>query len=271
VANEVTRLAVAAGQAIRTERIRRKLTIRQLADLSNLGISTVHAVEAGRPAALETYVRLARALRLRPELAVLDPRRHANATAHDEDPVHAAMGEIEAAHFRGLGLEIGIDEPFQHFQHAGRADVIVWSHKKAVLLHIENRTRFPNLQEAFGSFNNKRAYLGPELATRFGVVRWRSETHVIVALWSAEALHQIRLHRASFGAVCADASTAFESWWRGDPPAAGRTSALLVFDPAKGSRRDCVRWVGFDNTLTVRPRYRDYADALAALRERGPA
>lgn len=266
---EIGRLATGAGLELRAERIRRRMTIRDLAEASGLGASTVHAVEAGRPAAIETYVRLARALRLRPELAVVDPRRHAPASARAEDPVHAAMGEIEAAHFRGLGFDVGMDEPFQHFQFAGRGDLVAWSPQEAAMLHVENRTLFPNLQEAFGSFNAKRAYLGAELASRAGVGLWRSETHVLVALWSAEVLHQMRVRRASFAGVCPDGTGAFGSWWRGDLPTGGRSTTLLLFDPIEGTRSDRHRWVGIDELAEIRPRYSGYAEALAALRRAG--
>jgi hypothetical protein len=225
----------------------------------------VHAAEAGRPASLETYVRLARALRLRPELEILDPRRRETGLRRAEDPVHAAMGETQAEHLKRLGFRVGMDEPFQHYQHAGRADVVAWSEAEAALLHIENRTRFPNLQEAFGSFNAKRAYLGAELGVRAGVGRWRSETHIIAALWSAEALRSIRLHRASFEAVCPDAALALDDWWRGRAPACGRRAILAIFDPRKGRRNDRARWASLEDLARVRPRYRGYAEALAAL------
>jgi transcriptional regulator with XRE-family HTH domain len=247
------------------------MSIRALAELAGLGTSTVHAVESGRPASIETYSRLAGALRLKAELTMIDPRRRNPAGARSEDPVHAAMGEVEAAHFRGLGFEIAMDEPFQHFQFAGRADVAAWSRERAALLHIENRTRFPNLQDAFGAFNAKRAYLGRELAERAGIPAWRSETHVMLALWSAEAMHQIRLHRASFAAVCPEDATDFESWWQGRPPSTGRHSALLLFDPIAGTRRDRARWVGGKEIAIVRPRYRDYAAAVECIKRAGLA
>jgi transcriptional regulator with XRE-family HTH domain len=271
IEDDTARLAVNAGAVIRTERIRRHMTVRALADLAGLGASTVHAVESGRPASLETYVRLAAALRLRPDLTIVDPRRRQPGEARPEDPVHAAMGEIAAAHFRGRGLEVRMDEPFQHYQFAGRADVVVWSPERAALLHIENRTQFPNLQAAFGAFNAKRAYLGRELAERVGIRGWRSETHVMLTLWSAEVLHQIRLHEATFAAVCPDDSSTFESWWHGDPPARDRRSTLLLFDPMEGARRDRLRWVGLDDLAGIRPRYRDYVAALESLKEAGLA
>ncbi len=259
---ETNRLAIAAGLAIRTERLRRGLTLRTLADLAEVGVSTAYAVESGRIASLETYVRLAIALRLRPELLVFDPRRRGMVKQREEDPVHAAMGELEAARLRSLGFEVGLDEPFQHFQHAGRADVVAWSRNPAALLHLENKTRIENLQGLFGTYNAKRAYLAAELAGRVGVERWASETHVVVGLWSAEVLHQIRRHKASFEVVCPDPSTVFASWWTGVTPEPGKKSTLVILDPAGLGAH---QWSGLETTGWTRPRYRDYRTALEAL------
>ena len=266
VSKEAARLAFGLGLEVREERLRRRLGLRELAELAGLGRTTVSDIESGRFGSLETYVRLADALRLRAEFELVDPRRREPSTCRAADPVHAAIGEAEAGHFHGLGFTVGIDEPFQHYQFAGRADVVVWSVQQAALLHIENRTRFPDLQESFGSFNAKRSYLGSELAARVGVRRWNSETHAIAALWSGEVLRALRSHRASFESVCPDSAAAFETWWNGRPPAAGRYSTLLVFDPDAGRRRDRRRWLGLAELDGARPRYRDYADALSALR-----
>lgn len=265
MARDLARIAVGLGAAVREERRRRGLSLRNVARAAGVALGTAHAVEAGRICSLDTYVRLADALRLNAEFQLVDPRRREPATRRAEDPVHAAMGEAEAALLRGLGYKVGIDEPFQHFQFAGRADLVAWSPERRAFLHIENRTRFPNLQEAFGSFNAKRSYLGAELAARAGVDRWRSETHVIAALWSAEVLHTLRKHEASFASVCPDPSTAWGAWLGGDPPPTGRESILVIFDPAEGRRRDRRRWVGANELLGVRPRYRDYADAVELL------
>jgi DNA-binding XRE family transcriptional regulator len=181
---EVSRLKVMLGQQVREERLRRRLTIRAVATIAGLGRATVQDIESGELGSLETYVRLAEALRLRAEFELVDPRRREPLTMRAADPVHAAMGEAQAAHLRALGFQVGIDEPFQHYQFAGRADVVAWSTGRRALLHIENKTRFPDLQDAFGSFNSKRSYLGAELTARAGVGGWSSETHVIAALWS---------------------------------------------------------------------------------------
>ena len=262
---EVRRLTLTLGLVVREERLRRCMTLAELAERSGLGLTTVHDIEAGRVGSLETYARLADALRLRAEFELADPRRREPLTRRAADPVHAAMGEAEAAHFRGLRFQVGLDEPFQHFQFAGRGDVAVCSLERRALLHIENRTRFPDLQDAFGSFNAKQSYLGAELAERAGVGRWRSETHVIAALWSGEVLHSIRTHAASFASVCPDPIDAFEAWWRGEPPETGRRSILVVFDPAEGGRCDRRRWLAIDDLTGARPRYRDYADSVALL------
>ena len=179
------------------------------------------------------------------------------------------MGEAMAGVFRGLGFQVSLDEPYQHYQFAGRGDVVVVAVEQAAFMHIEDRTRFPDLQDAFGSFNAKRCYLGSEIAARHGIRRWQSETHVIAALWSGECLRSIRAHRGSFAAVCPDPPDAFEQWWAGEPPAQGRHSALVVFDPQPGQRRDRRRWLGLAEVEGARPRYRDYADAAEAFRRIG--
>jgi transcriptional regulator with XRE-family HTH domain len=265
VVREEIRVRISLRQAVRDERVRRRLTLARVADLAGLGVTTVHDIEAGEPGSIETYVRLADALRLRAEFGLADPRRKEPATRRAADPVHAAMGEVEASHLRELGFEVGLDEPFQHYQFAGRADVVAWSQAHAALLHIEIRTRFPDIQESNGSFNAKRRYLGADLAARAGVAAWRSETHVIAALWSGEVLHCLRAHASTFDAICPDPIGALEQWWGAEPPAAGRMSILVVLDPAAGHRRDRRRWVGLADLVGIRPRYRDYADAVGAL------
>jgi transcriptional regulator with XRE-family HTH domain len=269
VACEVARLALTVGQQVRQERVRRHLTLAQIAGHAGLGVATVQGVELGRPASLDTYARLAGALRLRLALEFMEPRGR-DRPRRAADPVHAAMGEIEAEHLRRAGFAVNIDEPYQHFQFAGRADVVAWSVERAALLHLENRTEFPDIQDSIGAFNAKRRYLGEELAARAGVTRWRSETHVIVGLWSADVLRALRAHESTFGAVCPGDVCAFESWWSGEPPPTGRCSSLIVFDPAVGRRSDRRRWVGLADVARARPRYRCYAEAARSLALKQP-
>lgn len=215
IARELSKIAATLGRTIHDERRRRRLSLRQAASVARVSLGTAQAVEAGKVCSLETNVRLADALRLKAEFEFVEPRRREPLTRRAADPVHAIMGETEAAHFCSLGLQVGLDEPFQHYQFAGRADLVAWSVECGVLLHVENRTRFPDLQESFGSFNAKRSYLGAELAVRAGIKKWSSETHVIAALWSAEALRAVRAHAVSFASVCPGSVEVFASWWRG--------------------------------------------------------
>jgi hypothetical protein len=223
----------------------------------------VYLIERGEPISVVALARLADALGLRLEAELVDPRRRQATPALHSDPVHSAMGELEAGHLRPMGFPVAIDEPYQHYQFAGRADVLAWDGDARALLHIENRTRFPDLQDMAGSFNAKRAYLGRVLADRLGVGAWRSETHVIVALWSAEVVHALRLRTESFRAICPDAPHGFEAWWMGEPPDAGKTSELVMMDPlARGRQR---RFVGLEDALTVRPRHSGYAEVAQLL------
>jgi transcriptional regulator with XRE-family HTH domain len=130
----LARMAVDAGQQLRDERLRRGWTLRELATRAGTAITVAHRVEAGDVATLESYARLAAALGMRPQLALTDPRARTGARPHDgADLVHAAMGEVEARALAGPGRTISIDEPYQHYQFAGRADVVAWDDEN--LLH----------------------------------------------------------------------------------------------------------------------------------------
>ena len=261
-----TQLAGHLGMVARDERLRRRWPLREVARRANLSISFVHGIEHGRPASLAAYAAIAAALGLKPAFELLDLRRRP-VVARQEDPVHAAMGEAIARRMASFGFEVALDDPFQHYQFAGRADLLAWSIERRALLHIENKTRFPNIQEAFGSYNVKRGYLPAIAADRLGLRRgWDVVTNVVVALWSSEALHAIRGHPSSFRAVCPDPASSFEGWWSGEPPRdSGVTSSLILFDPIGGGRSDRRRYVGLDLTDSIRSRYRGYADALEAL------
>lgn len=257
------RLWVGFGAQVREVRLARRWTIRDLALRAGVSTGMVYRVESGAPASTKTAEHLATALGRRVELQLVDPRRRADGQARQADLVHSAMGELEAGHMRRLGYPVGIDEPYQHFQFAGRADIVAWDAVRAALLHIENRTRFPDFQDMAGSFNSKRAYLGRTLAERLGIRRWASETHVIVALWSSEVLHALRIRRESFRSLCPASADAFVGWWGGDPPRSGIGSSLVVLDPVSAGRQR--PFVGLEEAMTVRPRHRGYAEVVRLL------
>jgi hypothetical protein len=224
----------------------------------------VYRVEAGEPASTDLATSVAAAIGHRVELQLVDPRRRDRRPNLNGDAVHSAMGEYEARHLRSLGFSVGIDEPYQHFQFAGRADVLSWSLEAQALLHIENRTRFPDFQEMAGAYNAKRAYLASAVGERLGIGRWRTETHVIAALWSSEVLHSIRLRAESFRSLCPDSEQRFRAWWDGVPPEAGRSSSLIVVDPLASKRQRS--FIGLDDVLAgARPRYRGYVEAAREL------
>ena len=263
------RFALEFGGLIREERRKRRLTLRQLAARAGVSASEVHRVESGTVASVHSYIRLTSALGLSPRIALDDPRR-SGVVLRAEDPVHAAMGEVEASRLATFGHAILIDEPFQHYQFAGRGDVVAINRDTRALLHIENRTRFPNVQEAFGSYNTKRAYLAQAIAERLNVPGgFLSVTHAVVALWSSEVLHVIRLRQATFRAACPDPFDAFDRWWSGQPPERGTRSTLVLMDPIDRPRSR--RFIGLDAALKAEPRYRGYGEAADALRRAGQA
>lgn len=263
VESAISRAWAGFGIELREARLARRWTTQYLADRAGVSRSLVYLAERGERISLDAAVRLATALGLRLEIDLVDPRKRQSQPSRLADPVHGAMGELEAGHLRRLGFPVAIDEPYQHYQFAGRADVAAWDAEARVLLHIENRTRFPDLQEMAGAYNAKRAYFGRVMADRLGLRGWASETHVLVGLWSAEVLHVLRLRTESFRAICPDEPANFSQWWAGSPPSAGRSSTLIVIDPlAVGRQR---QFVGLDEALSARPRHRGYADAASKL------
>jgi hypothetical protein len=237
----------------------------------------VSRIESGRASSLVGYVRLALALKLTPAFDLVDRPKAVDGVRDPRratDPVHAAMGDAEAAHLRALGIEVSLDEPYQHYQFAGRADLVGVDRGRAALLHLENKSGFPNLQDYAGSYNAKRAYLAEEVAERFGLRRFTSVTHVTVGLWSADVLHSLRVRTATFASVCPDDASAFAAWWSGSVGdiLAGVTSSLVVLDPIALSGA-APEWLPFGDAVppTLRPRYRGYADALDRLRAAGLA
>ena len=265
---QLRRAAIGFGELVREARISRGWSVAQLADRARLSQDVIYRVEAGHPVSGDACARIAVALGRRLHIDLVDPRRRPGERASRAlavDLVHSAMGEFEARHLRERRFSVGIDEPYQHYQFAGRADVVAWDFEQRALLHIENRTRFPDFQEMAGAYNAKRAYLAGSIGERLGVARWASETHVIAALWSAEVLHVLRLRPESFRSVCPDDGAAFSSWWTGVPPTVGATSSLIVLDPIASSRQR--PFVSLEVAGHVRPRHRAYADLARMLPE----
>lgn len=259
VAAAIARVCVAAGGRIRDERLRRHWTLRELAAAAGVSRSEVQRAESGMPVSIDAYCRLSAALSLRVDLLISDPRRREPAGSRDQDPVHSAMGELEASRMQSFRRAVGVDEPYQHYQFAGRADLVAWEIAERALLHIENRTRFPNIQEAAGAWNGKRRYLATQLAAQLGVPSWNSITHVMAGLWTSEVQHVVRIRAATFRALCPDGPEAFAAWWRGELPPRGVSSSFVLLDPlSDGRERQFVR---LGDIAQVRPRHRGYAEA----------
>jgi transcriptional regulator with XRE-family HTH domain len=260
---EVGRIATTVGVRVRDARLAHRWSVAQLAARAGLSPDMVYRIEAGAPASLQTMVRVSIALDRRLDIELTDPRRRAARPDLAVDSVHSAMGEFEAAHLRRVGFPVGIDEPYQHYQFAGRGDVLAWDTTRAAILHLENRTRFPDFQEMAGAFNAKRAYLADAIGARVGVRRWASETHVIAGLWSTEVLRVVRRRRESFLALCPDDTGQLDRWWSGEPPTRGRASIMVALDPVTTGR--ARPYVGIDTALAAKPRHGSYGELAARL------
>jgi transcriptional regulator with XRE-family HTH domain len=102
-------LALDIGRAVAEERRRRGWTLRQLAERSRISVPTIGGVEAGRPASVDVYGRLAVVVGIDIKVTTSPARR----TARDRtDIVHSAMGELEANLLARHDHELAIDHPY---------------------------------------------------------------------------------------------------------------------------------------------------------------
>ena len=86
---------------------------------------------------------------------------------------------------------------------------------------------------------------------------------MLVALWSAEVLHTLRLRTETLRSLCPDPADAFTAWWSGHPPIQGATASIIVFDPTAAGRQRT--FCDLNDALRAKPRYRGYADAAEHL------
>lgn len=275
--------AARLGVLIRTERRRQDLTLAALGTAAGVSTTTVHAVEAGQQASLRTYARLATGLQRSLGFALLDhdadDRGASRAVvqvgrdgsfderlAGGRDIVHAAMGELEAAHLLARGFKVAVDLPWQHYRFGGRADIVAWDVRRRALLHIENKTQLPDVQDAIGRFAEKRAFLGCATWEGCGFAGPPLvETHVMVALWSSEVIDVVRRSPAMFRATFPAPPDAFDTWWTGEVPAT-TTAAFVVLDPFATGRT--TRFASLRDVLAdTRHRLAGYADAADLVRQ----
>ena len=250
------------GTRLNDARRERGWSVQRLATEAGLSRGLVYLALRGGAVSLDAALRMIGALGLKFEWDLVDPKRRVPRPR--QDIVHSAMGEFEVRHLRQFHYGLALDEPYQHYQFAGRADLIAWDRDARALLHIENRTRFPDFQEAAGAFSAKRAYVGIALGRQLDIPSWRSETHVMACVWSSEMLHALRLRTESFRTLCPDQAIGFSAWWSGNlPERRGKTSELIVLDPLAAGRQRA--YVSLDEALPARPRHAGYAELAARL------
>jgi transcriptional regulator with XRE-family HTH domain len=196
-------MASTAAEQLATARRSKRWTLAELAGRAGISTSAAQAAEAGQPMSLDTYARLAAALGLRPSLS-FESGRAGSTRVMTRDVVHSAMGECEAAHLARLGLTVAMDEPYQHYQFARRADVLAWDLANSRLLH--NREQVTNRGRPGARRRLQRETcltLPPAIGERLGVGPrgWQTVSHVLVALWSSEVLHALRMRTATFRAL----------------------------------------------------------------------
>ena len=260
---EVHRLALLYGMQVRDARQARGWSVAELGRRSGLSPDMVYRIEAGQPGSLDAFARLAVALGRTARLELIDPRRR------DMRPISARILCIRpwASSKRPTsGRSASTWVLMSLISTTSSRDARISLHGTSTRgLCCTSRTgldsptsrRWPALSTRNGPT------WPPTSPTRAGVPSWRSETHVIAALWSSEVLHALRLRTSSFRALCPDSPETFSEWWAGRPPKAGATSTIIVLDPLASPKRRA--FVGLDDALGARPRYRGYADAAVML------
>ena len=111
------RLRAEFGLQVRDQRLRRRWRLADLAERAGVSSSEAHRVESGAAASLEACVRIAVALGMEFEFGLRDP--HLTRPQRQADPLHAALGEIEARQLAPHGCIVRVDEPYQHYQSQG--------------------------------------------------------------------------------------------------------------------------------------------------------
>ncbi len=215
------------GTALRTIRIRQRLTQAGLASRAGVSRYVVSAVERGRLASIPVINlrAIASALDARVALAV---RWQGGDLARMVNARHAALHESIAILFDGL--DDWITEPevsFSIYGERGVIDVLAWHPRRRALLVIELKTEIVDVNELMGSVDRKR-----RLAQRIAIDRgWDPVT---VSTWVAVA--DVRTNRR---ALARHATTL-----RAKFPADGRTIRGWLADPGPPHRRTrlCVVW-----------------------------
>ena len=98
------------------------------------------------------------------------------------DRAHAQLQEAVVDRLRSGGWVTHLEVSFNHYGDRGRCDVLAWHAPTRMLLIVEAKTRFGNLQETMGAVDVKRR-LGRLLAEQVGAPDPRA---VVVALVVAE-------------------------------------------------------------------------------------
>ena len=154
------------GRLARMLRVRQRLTQVALAARAGVGRRAVSLLETGR----------AGALRLREVEAVvaalggrLDMRLHWNGPELDRllDEAHAALGASVKRRLERWGWLVRVEVSYSHFGERGRIDLLAFHPATRVLLVIELKSEFVDVQALLGSLDVK-VRLSTRIVERFG-------------------------------------------------------------------------------------------------------
>lgn len=200
------------GRIIREVRVRRGWRQQDLSAAAGMSQGVVSLIELGRLDRVSLK-------KLRAVGAVLDISVSLNAwwRAGDVDRLidrgHAALVEYVVSELRAHGWVTRVEVTFNHFGDRGSADVVAWHPATRILLIVEVKTRIGDVQATVSTFERKVRILPGLLAAEEG---WDPAAvgRVLVLADTTTARTLLRDHRATFGSVWPERTTATRRWVR---------------------------------------------------------
>lgn len=185
-----------AGRAVRALRLRKHWTQAQLGARAGLSREAISRIERGAITGMTLAV-IDRAVTALGASAALQIRWQGEQLDRLLDAAHASLQQSVAILLRGLGWDVRVEVSFNHFGDRGRIDVIAYHPSLRILLVIEIKSSFGDLQETLGRLDIK-TRLGREIARSIGLGDVAFVVPVLVIGDSRSARRTVADHDALF-------------------------------------------------------------------------
>jgi len=232
---------IEAGRVLRTLRLRRGWTQRQVATAADVSQSTVSKVERGRLGtfSLDTLRRLFATLDASADVLV---RWRGGELDRLVDRRHAALVESTVQRLRAAGWLTLVEVSYAVFGERGSIDILALDARTLTLLVVEVKSGLTAVEATLRKLDEK-VRLAPGIAERHG---WRPTTvaRLLVLPATTTSRRRLRDHVATFASVLPTSPATMRRWLRA--PAGGASGVLLV-----PSSRGSDRWRGSSSHATT--------------------